>query len=77
LLLKASFQGPLLKKVHIYPVVIEKEQPRLADGEAADAVLRRTAELSRELGTSMTLANGVGVIELDRGDAGSGEIGDS
>lgn len=65
LLLQASFQGRSLKKVHLYPIVISNEQPSQAGGGAAAAILQRTAELSRGLGTSIAVEDGTGVIECE------------
>lgn len=80
LLLKAFFQGRALKRIHLYPVVIDSEQPRPAGKDAAAQILQRTAELCQGLETSLAVDDGIGVIECQyegRGGENDEKITDS
>lgn len=64
LLLKVLFSGRSISKVILYPVLISDEQPRIAQGEDATRILSRTTTLSRELGTSLVVRDGIGVLNM-------------
>jgi poly-gamma-glutamate capsule biosynthesis protein CapA/YwtB (metallophosphatase superfamily) len=63
LLLKAFFEGRSLKKVYLYPVIIDSEQPRLAGKDAAAKILQRTTVLCQGFNTSLVVNDGIGIIE--------------
>ncbi|NPV28418.1 MAG: CapA family protein [Firmicutes bacterium] len=65
LLLRVRYRGPWLREALVYPVLIQNEQPRPAAGDAAGRILQRTAALTKKLGTSLEIADQVGIVSAN------------
>ncbi len=65
------FERGVLRSVRLQPIDLgvdlpatQRGTPRIASAERSQEILNRLADLSREFGTRIRLANGIGVIDL-------------